>query len=94
MAGQIAVDVVLEPGTRSDVLCAPDLFEVDPRGIHNHRSRTLQIVHGSHEDLNDLRIRGVSLVRLPEHANPGAFETITNERVRVLGDGGVDDFPD
>ncbi len=76
MARKPAVDVVLEAAARARALLTADLIEIDARLIDDDRSRAFQVVHRGHEDLHDLGVGGIPLVRLTQNPDALALEPI------------------
>ena len=70
---EVAVDVVLEPHARADALRPADRVEpVDRARDRRSSRRPAQILDRRHEHLDDLGIRRVPLVGLPQHADARA----------------------
>src|SRR4029453_6719253 len=83
MAGQVAIDVVLEAAAGPGAGVPLDGIERHWRRIDNHCSGLAHGVERVHEDLGDLGIGRVPLVGLAKYADSGALQAITPERRSV-----------
>ena len=87
MRRQPAVDVVLEPAARARALRSSSLIEIDANGIDDDGAGSPEVVDRCREDLDDLRVRRVAFVRLPQDADATTLQAVLLERREVVGNG-------
>ena len=85
VAGEVAVEVVLEPAAQTHTLGALDLIEaVDHTRVDDGRALRAQLVDRAREHLHDLGIGGFAFVGRPQHADARALQPAANQRRRVV----------